>query len=221
MHANNNLGQYIVKRTLLATLLSLAAMSASSQATVLTTTYAATVAVGSDGNMFDVVTLGGALNVTAFDLNLDAGTWTIEVYEKAGTWVGFDKNAAAWTLIGSGSATSVAANTPTFFDVADFTLDATSTTGLYITTTALGMNYTIGTAVGNIAAANADLRILEGASNRYPFINTFTPRIWNGGIHYTAAAAVPEPATLALLGLGLAGLGFSRRRKGVGRVSAA
>jgi len=167
------------------------------------------------GNMFDVVTLGGALTVNALNLNLASGTYEIEVYKKSGTWVGFNSNAAAWTLVGSGLVTSAGQNKASFFDVADFVLDANAVTGLYITSKLANQGiflYTNGTAVGDIAASNADLQILQGAGVSYAFSDTYTPRIWNGSIEYTAGANIPEPATVGLLALGLIGLALHRRK---------
>jgi hypothetical protein len=168
---------------------------------------------GQSGNMFDVAVAGNALTVTGLDLNLSAGVWTIEVYQKSGTWVGFSNNAAAWTLVSThAGVVGAGVNNPTFLDVADFGL-AAGTTGLYVTTTVPNaglMNYTNGTGVGNVAASNADLAILEGAGISYPFGATFTPRIWNGSIYYNVAtptAVVPEPFSVAIWG-GLGGVGM-------------
>jgi len=177
---------------------------------------------GESGNMFDVVTLGGALTVTGFDLNLNTGSWNIEIYTRPGSWVGHNTSSAGWTLVDTiANVTSNGMNNHTFVDVTDFTLAALSTTGLYITTTApssLAMLYTDGTAVGNTAAQNSDLQILEGAGIAYPFSDEFEPRVWNGTIYYATGAATPLPAALPLFATGLGGLallGWRRKKKAV------
>ena len=185
------------------------------QADFLTTAFATN--NEQSGNMFDVVTLDGPLTVTGFDLNIDSSTETVEIYAIAGTHVGSETNGAVWTLIDTiTGVVGAGLNSPTFIDVADFLLPGLSTTGLYITlSTGTQMNYTNGTALGSVFSANADLQILEGVGISYAFGITFAPRVWSGTIYYNKASQVPEPGTLALLGLGLAGMGMTRRKKKV------
>ena len=67
---------------------------------------------------------------------------------------------------------------------------AGETHAFYVTPTDFstgGFNYTNGTTVGAVFAADANIEFLEGAGNGYPFNGTpFYPRVFNGNIQYSA-----------------------------------
>lgn len=142
------------------------------------------------GNMFDIVATN-AVTILSFDAS-PMGNTTIEIYYKAGTWNGFANMPSAWTYIGSAPVTY----TGTFTAVAvpvNVTIPAGQTYAFYVTsnTSAVSLNYSNGTNVGNVYSSDANITFLEGGGMEYPFTqNTgavYQPRVWNGRIHYALA----------------------------------
>lgn len=152
----------------------------------LTTTYAFN--NGQSGNMFDIVAIND-VTICGFDVNLDAGTWNMEVWviTGGGTYTGQQNNAAAWTLLGSAmNVVSAGPGVPTLLPIAvDTSIQAGTTQGFYVTVTnGTPINYTNGSVTGAVYAQDANMQILEGSGHSYPFGSNFNPRIWNGTVFY-------------------------------------
>lgn len=158
---------------------------------------------GFDGNLFDVVATN-TIPIMGFDGNLDPGTHNIDIYYKTGTHVGFETNAAAWTLVGSASGVVSNGNgvpTPLQVNFNGLTIPAGQTYAFCVVTDG-GMEYSNGTTVGNVNVSNADMQILEGSGMSNPAFggSIFTTRNWNGQIHYGSMSCstfrTPVSATL-------------------------
>ncbi len=145
------------------------------------------------GNMFDLTAIN-TVTITQFDGN-PIGTTGIEIYYRVGSFVGFENSSVGWTLIGSAAnVVPIGSPTPTPFPIPiNITIPGGSTYAFYVTSTntAVSLNYTNGTTVGNVFSSDANLQFKEGKGMEYPFCNggsPFSPRNWNGRIHYTVPA---------------------------------
>lgn len=140
---------------------------------------------GQDGIMFDITAIN-TVEITNFDINCGGVTHDFEIYYKVGTHVGFQNNAAAWTLVGTANnvtgPTNVATPIPVTFSVI---IPGCETYAFYITSIGAGsIKYTNGTGVGNILAADANIQIHEGTGKDYPFAASFAPRNPNITTYY-------------------------------------
>ncbi|MEO6708654.1 MAG: hypothetical protein ABI054_14505 [Planctomycetota bacterium] len=132
------------------------------------------------------VTNAAGITVSAIDTNSVtlAGTpFTLDVYTVPSTYVGNEGILANWTLVSSGSGVTSPVNTPSPVDVTDFSLPS-GAMGISIVLTGAANAYTNGTGA-NQTYVNPDFTLTLGAAQNFPFaLPTFTPRVWNGTIHY-------------------------------------
>ncbi|MCB9224381.1 MAG: gliding motility-associated C-terminal domain-containing protein [Crocinitomicaceae bacterium] len=141
---------------------------------------------GQDGIMFDVQAIT-SVEITSWDINCGGTTHTFEIYYRPGTHVGFQNNAAGWTLLGTAAGVNGPVNVATPIpipisvilcagDVGAFYITSTSTSG--------SIDYTNGPGVGTVIASDANLQIKCGTGKDYPFAASFTPRSPNVTAHY-------------------------------------
>ncbi|TWI84995.1 putative secreted protein (Por secretion system target) [Lacibacter cauensis] len=154
---------------------------------------------GSRGAMFNITAIN-TITVTGFYANLYGGTTAkYEIYYKAGTYVGSETNAAAWTLGGSVTSLYAAANNvPTDIPIPlSVTIPAGETYGFYVTNTASGgLNYTSSAATNVTLVTDANLTMTGGVGKSYPFGSTYSYRLFNGTVRYYVGA-LNENATLS------------------------
>jgi hypothetical protein len=155
---------------------------------------------GQSGNMFDINALK-ALEVLGFTISPQiSGPNTVEIWHRPGTYAGFENSNAGWTLIEAINYNSTGVPVRV-----DFSNSFSVTPGIhafYVTIISGSVNYTNGTTVGAILNQNNDLILYEGIGKSHPFGATFSPRVFNGRIHYgmpggaCTSVRVPVPFTV-------------------------
>jgi hypothetical protein len=144
------------------------------------------------GAVYFDVTITNPIIINSIDTNTGtAGAIGATVYTIAGTYVGNTGNPAAWTERSTGTGTGAGVNNPTPISLATpITLNA-GTYGVAIIAAApaqpsFAHYYTNGTG-SNQNYSNADLALSLGAASNTPWGALFSPRVWNGTIHYIPA----------------------------------
>lgn len=175
---------------------------------------------GSGGIFFDLIPAAGSLNFLSFATyfaNTSGSAVSVQVWTRPGSYVGFQGSSAGWTLsetVAGVSAGSTVKSAPLVL-ANPILLGTGTTTGIYIhsITTGGGIRYQGTGSTATTTFSNADLTLFSAHSRTgaVSFAGSlFTPRAFSGDINY--ARVVPEPATLSVLGLGVAALLRRRRR---------
>ncbi len=146
------------------------------------------------GNMFEIDILNNDVIVNALSINTRTANSSLRVYYKQWSYAWFESAAAWWTLVWDYPFTWAWEWNPTYIEIDNLNLNSNTTYSFYVTEVWTSwIRYTNWTTEWNIFAQDAFIIFREGIWKVFEFQNSFSPRIWNGIIHYTAILDTTEP----------------------------
>jgi len=127
----------------------------------------------------------------------------LQVYTRTGSFVGFETNAAAWTLRATGTGTSAGANQPSLVEFPDFNLPQ-GVSGMAIVMTSSLITGSCGHRYSGFGStqsyADPNLVISGGKTLNAPFSGVLNNnKVWNGAVIYDCFYA-PPPVTYCTAG---------------------
>lgn len=144
---------------------------------------------GSDGNQFEVRALND-IEIDSFHVHLaNTDAHNIQVWTKPGTYRGFEGSSSDWIILqsakvngrGIGNLTPLPSLGSKAVSVA-----AGNVQSFYITDDGGGsFLYTNGNQEGATFVKDDNCEIRQGVGKRYPFADTYRPRVWNGRLNYS------------------------------------
>ncbi|SVD28059.1 uncharacterized protein METZ01_LOCUS380913, partial [marine metagenome] len=143
---------------------------------------------GQSGNAFNLInTSSSPLVITGFSqgpasINTSDTSVIMEVYTTTGDY----RFSPVWTLVGSNIVNLTTSAATGYTPVSLISIPVGDTVGIWIGRTTGILGYTTGSGIPGISprAQNTDLTITEGHGGTYPNGVQFSPRNWNGIVHY-------------------------------------
>ncbi|MFK7785562.1 MAG: GDSL-type esterase/lipase family protein [Crocinitomicaceae bacterium] len=141
-------------------------------------------AINWNGTMFDLIGHEN-IEIDSFDIKINTiGTQDVEIYQKAGSYLGYELDANAWTLVDIVSVDVIDPTIQTHVPFSGFSIAQDDTVGVYLTMADPNADLSYINSGSPQTRSTNELTMITGSGVSNNFSNSYYPRDWNGRVYY-------------------------------------